>query len=556
MPNHHPTLPRTPAADAAQPVAARRAAPLDLSAEEFRALGYRLVDRIADFLESLPSRVVTPGAGPAEVRLALGGGALPIEGMEPAPLLEQAADVLFQHSLLNAHPRFWGYINPTPAPIGALGEMLAASVNPNVGAWILSPVASEIERQTVRWIAELIGYSPEAGGLLVSGGNMANFVGFLAARRARADWDVRARGIAGGGGRRLVAYTSAETHTWIQKAADLFGLGTESLHWIPVDAGLRMDTAALRQAIERDVEAGLTPFLVVGTAGSVGTGAVDPLPELAAVCRQHGLWFHVDGAYGALAAGVPGAPPELRGIAEADSVAVDPHKWLYAPLDVGCALVRDAAALRDTFSYRPPYYRFDAGGEERINYYEYGPQNSRGFRALKVWLGLRQVGREGCMRMIGEDMALARELYAAAAAHAELQAVTHGLSIATFRYVPPDLRGAAAAAGALLAAGPGHAHASAAHAAGRDRPGPGPAAGETGVEEYLDRLNAELLDRLQRGGEAFLSNTVIGSRFLLRACIVNFRTALEDVRALPGIVARLGREVDAELRPVHLARPA
>jgi glutamate/tyrosine decarboxylase-like PLP-dependent enzyme len=385
-------------------------------------------------------------------------------------------------------------------------------VNPNVGSRVLSPAATEIESQTVRWIAALIGYPVECGGLLVSGGNMANIVCFLAARAARAGWNVRERGVVGDSGQRLRVYASVETHTWIQKAADLAGLGTASIRWIPADARLRMEANSLRRHIEADRAAGDVPCLVVGTAGSVSTGAVDPLPEIGAICREHGVWFHVDGAYGGFAAAVPEAPDDLRGLSLADSVAVDPHKWLYAPLEAGCALVRDREMLRAAFSYHPPYYHFE---EQLTNYVDYGPQNSRGFRALKVWLALRHVGAAGYRTMIADDIRLSQAMAEAVDRHPELELMTQGLSIATFRYVPADLRTTLP---------------------------------EAQVERHLDALNRELLDRLQRGGEVFVSNAVIGGRYALRACIVNFHTARADVEALPEIVVRVGRQVDTELR--------
>ena len=243
----------------------KRVSPLAMGSEEFRAAGYQLVDRIAAFLESMPEGRVTPGESPAVVREALGAGrTLPQKGADPAVLLERAADLLFEHSLFNGHPRFWGYITSPPAPIGALGEMLAAAVNPNCGAWLLSPMASEMEAQTVRWVAELVNYPVDCGGLFVSGGNMANFVCFLAARQAKAGGDVRTRGVEG---RRLRVYCSSETHTWVQKAADMAGLGTDAIRWIAVDDELRMDVAALREQIRKDIAAGDRPFLVVGTAG-------------------------------------------------------------------------------------------------------------------------------------------------------------------------------------------------------------------------------------------------------------------------------------------------
>jgi len=490
----------------------QRRAPLALAPNEFRQIGHRLVDAIADRLAQLPSGPVTPAESPEAVRAALGADrTLPAGGADAAQLVRDATDLVFDHSLFNGHPRFFGYITSSPAPIGMLGDFLAAAANQNMGAWKLAPMAVEIERQVIRWIAELIGFPVDSGGLLVSGGNAANFVCFLAARAAKAPWDVRKDGLAGAG-RRLVVYASTETHTWIQKAADQFGIGTDAIRWIDTDADQRMDVAALRRQIDQDRAAGAHPLLVVGTAGSVSTGAVDPLEEIGAVCREHGVWFHVDGAYGALAASVPGAPASLRALRHADSVAVDPHKWLYAPLEAGCALVRDAAALPRAFSYHPAYYHFDDG---LTNYNEYGPQNSRGFRALKVWLGLRQVGRDGYVRMIGDDIRLARHLFDLVSRHQEFEATSQHLSITTFRYVPPDLR-----------AEPGSPR----------------------VEEYLNRLNQDLLTAVEQSGEAFLSNAVIGGAFVLRVCIVNFHTSLEDVEALPILLSRLGPSVDGTLR--------
>ena len=492
--------------------------PLGMEAEEFRRLGYTLVDRIAEHLEALPGKPVSPGESPEVIRAALGADrTLPREGTEAGPLLEEAADLLMEHSLFNGHPRFFGYITAGPAPVGMLADLLAAAVNPNVGGWSLSPMASEMESQTVRWIAELVGYPSDCGGLLVSGGNAANFLGLLAARaEVGAGWDIRRTGLHGSGSTPLRVYCSPETHTWIDKAADLFGLGTDAVRLIPTDEGLRMDPQGLRDAITADRAAGLLPFLVVGTAGSTSTGAVDPLQELSRVCKEEGLWFHVDGAYGGFAAGVPGAPSDLEALAEADSVAVDPHKWLYAPLEAGCILVRRPEALRDAFSYRPPYYHF---GFEATNYVDYGLQNSRGFRALKVWLGLQQAGRDGYRRMIAQDMALARHLHVLAERHPELEAVAHGLSVTVFRYVPEELR---------------------------DR------LGRPEIEEYLNELNEGIQDRLERSGEAFVSNAVVRDRYCLRACIVNFNTTLADVEALPHLVVEAGRQTHS-LWAIHEA---
>ena len=490
-----------------------RHAPLAMDGEEFRRLGHEMVDLLSDFLDSVPDRPVARGETPGTVRAVLDAGrTLPEEGGNAGELLRAASGLLFDHSLFNGHPRFFGYISGSPAPVGMLADFLASAVNANVGAWRLAPMAAEIEEQAVRWIAELVGYPARSGGLFVSGGNMANFVALLAARVAAAGWDVRRVGLNVPVARPLRIYASRETHTWVEKAADLSGLGTDAIRWIATGADLRMDVRALRETMELDRKAGEKALMVVGTAGSVSTGAVDPLFEIAEICRETGAWFHVDGAYGAFAAAVPDTPRDLQAIRLADSVALDPHKWLYAPLEVGCVLVRDPSTLREAFTYRPPYFHF---GEEVTNHVDLGPQNSRGFRALKVWLALQQAGRQGYVRMIGDDIGLSRRLHAAVADHPELEAVTQELSISTFRYVPRDLRDEV---------------------------------GTVGAEAYLNELNEALLERIQLSGETFVSHAVIRGRFVLRACIVNMRTGPADVDAVPGIVVRLGRQVDAALR--------
>lgn len=490
-----------------------RKAAVELSGDQFREMGHHLVDQIAEMLETMRERPVTPSPEPADIRRMIHSPRpLPMEGSDPKQLLENATSLLMNNSLYNGHPNFWGYVTAGSAPMGILADFLAAAVNPNCGGWTLSPVGSEIESQSVQWIADLIGYPTDCGGLLVSGGNMANFVGFLAARVAKTDWDVREKGLTSPTAKKLIVYCSAETHTWVQKAADLFGIGTDSIRWIPTDKKLRMDTNALRTQIESDLSSGLKPFFVAGTGGSVSTGAVDPLYEIAAICRKYDLWFHVDGAYGGFAAKVNGVPTDLKGLSEADSVAVDPHKWLYMPLEAGCALVRDREAMIKAFSYHPPYYHFDP---ERVNYVDFGMQNSRGFRALKIWLTMQQVGRSGYLKMIEDDIRLSEEMFRAVKLQPELEPFTQGLSIATFRYVPSDLKVKAQ---------------------------------EPETLEYLNKLNEEIMLAIEKSGKAFVSPARLDGVFVLRACIVNFRTSSEDVQAFPELVCRLGRDVDGRLR--------
>ncbi|HSL70053.1 MAG TPA: aminotransferase class V-fold PLP-dependent enzyme [Longimicrobiales bacterium] len=490
-----------------------------LAGAEFRTVGHELIDRIADLLDGIEQLPVARGVAPRAIRALLPKGGVPEHGADPLELFREVLPRLIDTSTFNSHPRFFGYISGSPAPVGILADLVASAVNPNCGSFILSPMATEIERQTIDWIADLLGFARPCGGLLVSGGNMANLVCFLAARakyapQARTDGAALAP---------LRVYATGETHTWINKAADISGLGAVRVRQVDLDAQQRMSASDLRRKIEDDKRAGAHPFLVIATAGSVSTGVIDPIRQIAETCRTHQLWLHVDGAYGAPAAILPDAPEDLKALHEADSLAVDPHKWFYSPLEAGAALVRDAEALRNAFEFHPSYYRFEGAEEDPpTNYYEYGPQNSRGFRALKVWLTIRQIGRRGFEKLISEDIALARLMYETAAAHPELEALTQHLSITTFRYVPPELR-----------ARSGHAD----------------------VAAYLNELNTALVGELQAGGEVFLSNAVVDGRYALRACIVNFRTRPEDARAAVEVAVRVGRQLDARLRQsdrVHL----
>ncbi len=485
-----------------------RNTPLGMEKTEFRKIGYQLIDTLSDFLSSIDQKPITSGKTPGQIQKILGEATLPEKGRPASELFSRASELLLEHSLFNGHPKFMGYITGSPAPIGILSEMLATTVNPNCGANVLSPMATAIEKQTIQWLAEFIGVGPGYGGILVSGGNMANFTAFLAARTAKAPKNLKEDGLKNIAGE-LVLYCSKATHTWIEKAAVLFGHGSKAIRWIATDSNNRMKTDALAAAIHEDLRNGKKPFLVIGTAGDVSTGAVDDFVAIAGICKAHDLWFHIDGAYGIPAAALADQKALFESIGEADSIALDPHKWLYAPLEVGCTLVKNPQHLIDTYSSHPVYYNFTASDDmPATNFYEYGFQNSRGFRALKVWMALQQVGRSGYVSMINNDIVMAKRLFDAATRHPELEAVTHSLSITTLRYVP---------------------------------------AGNTD-EGYINKLNKALLNELQRGGEAFLSNAVVEGKYCLRGCIVNFRTAAKDIDEIIDIIVREGRKVHQRLK--------
>jgi aromatic-L-amino-acid decarboxylase len=484
-----------------------RTAVIQIDRDEFKKIGYQLIDNISEFISTIEKRPVTPGESPQQLQELIGNDGLPENGTPAAEILLRATDLLLNHSLLNGHPKFSGYITSSPAPLGALADLLAAVVNPNVGANILSPVATEIEKQTVKWIAEFIGLPATYGGLLVSGGNMANFTAFLAARTVKAPKIIKEEGISNSS-MTLAVYCPKSTHTWIEKAAVLFGLGLNAVRWIKTDDANKMDNKALEETINDDLKNGFHPIMVIGTAGDVSTGAVDDLKGIAAICKKYNLWFHVDGAYGIPAAVIPELKVIFEGIEEADSIALDPHKWLYSPLEAGCTLIKDPNHLLETYSSHPVYYNFSNSNEPQThNYYEYGFQNSRGFRALKIWTTLQQVGRTGYVKLIGEDIALSKLLFQLANEHPELQAITQNLSITTLRYIPNDYM-----------------------------------ADSVEREYYLNTLNEALLNNLQTGGEVFLSNAIVGEKYCLRSCIVNFRTSEKDIMEIIQILVKEGRK--------------
>ena len=486
-----------------------RETPITISKEEFKKVGYQLIEILSDFIDTIDEKPVTTGETPKEIQTVLGNASLPEHGTSVSELFTKTSDLLLNHSLLNGHPKFFGYITSSPAPIGALADLLASVVNPNVGANILSPMATAIEKQTVKWLAEFIGISPGCGGILVSGGNMANFTAFLAARTAKAPKSIKEDGLANTDGE-MVLYCSKATHTWIEKAAVLFGHGSKAIRWIPTDSENKMNTEILSQTINDDLQQGKKPFLVIGNAGDVSTGVVDNLSAIAAICKAQDLWFHIDGAYGIPAAVIPEYKNLFDGIQDADSIALDPHKWLYAPLEAGCTLIKNPQHLIDTYSSHPVYYNFSNQDDEpTVNYYEYGFQNSRGFRALKVWMALQQVGKNGYIEMIAEDIALSELLFEEAKKHSELEAVTQNLSITTLRYIP---------------------------------------VGFTQDETYLNTLNEKLLNELQQGGEVFLSNAVVADKYCLRCCIVNFRTSRKDILEIVDIIVREGRKIHETLQ--------
>lgn len=469
--------------------------------DELRALGHRMVDEILTSLQTVRDQPAWRPI-PDEVKAAL-RRPLPREGEGAEAAYQDFRQHVLPHPMGNIHPRFWGWVIGTGTPFGALAEMLAAAMNPNMGGG--DHVANYVEAQVLDWFKEMVGYPADASGLLVSGGSMANLVGLTVARNAHAGFDIRKEGV-GAAPRRLTMYGSREMHSSVQKGVELLGLGSDALRLIPVDDEFRIDVAALERAIRDDRAAGYQPVCIIGNAGTVMTGAIDDLAALADLAEREGLWYHVDGAFGAIAALDPELRQRLAGMERADSIAFDPHKWLYMPMEVGCILVRNREVHRRAFSLTPEYLKHAergiAGGEWWPS--DYGIQLTRGFRALKVWLSLKEHGTDKYARLVRQNVEQVRYLAQLVGAAPDLELLAPvPLNIVCFRY-----------------------------------------RGRGGDDEKLNALNAELLMRLQEHGIAVPTNASIDGKFALRVANVNHRSRREDFEVLVEAVRRLGAELE------------
>jgi glutamate/tyrosine decarboxylase-like PLP-dependent enzyme len=476
--------------------------PLAMSPEEFRRLGHELIDRTADLLAHIAEEPVyqrVPDVNRDEL-LAL---PLPETGVAPEAIFDFFRDCIQPYPLGNCHPRFFGWVNSPPSHAGVLAALLEAAFNTSAAGG--DQAAIYLERAVTRWLMQLAGF-PEQGsfGLLVSGTSMATLTALSAARfRAgqRLGFDARKMGLQQPHPR-MVIYATAEAHSCITKSVEMLGLGSNSICKVRTDASHRMDAAALREQIVADKSEGLSPFCVVASAGTVNTGAIDPLDSIADICAEQQLWLHVDGAYGAFGCLDASKRDLYRGLERVDSLALDPHKWLSVPIECGCVLVRDQQTLRDAFSLVPPYLRTDPGkGVGGLPWYsEYGFQQTRGFRALRLWATLAAAGRKGIAESITRHNKLAQWMAAQIEASEDLEiAAPVTLSIVCFRYVPRD-------------------------------------SGLTAAQ--LDDLNKAIMESVQVSGDAFLTSTIVNGRFVLRACILHYATTQDDVAALLAAVRK------------------
>ncbi|MBI3111557.1 MAG: aminotransferase class V-fold PLP-dependent enzyme [Ignavibacteriales bacterium] len=465
--------------------------------ESMKNLGHRMVEDMVEYLRTVRERPVWIEP-PPEVQRQF-QAPLPTSPQPPQNVYDDFRTLVLPYPTGNIHPRFWGWVKGTGTPLGMLAEMLAAGVNPN--AWGANHIATHVETQVLAWCKEMLGYPLDASGLLVSGCSMANLVCLAVARNAKAGYDIANDGVRPEAAR-LAFYGSVEMHNSIQKAVELMGLGRSALRKIAVDADYRIDLHALRTRIAQDRAEGFLPACVIGNAGTVNTGAIDDIASLAELCKKEELWFHVDGAFGAFAALAPESKHLVRGMELADSLATDMHKWMYMPYEVGVAFVRNAEAHHASFSVPGAYLtRAERGfSHSPMPFNEYGVQLSRGFRALKVWMSLKEHGVEKYGRMIQQNIDQAAYLASLIDATPELELLAPApLNIVCFRYVRAGI-----------------------------------------PEETLNAVNQTILLHLQETGFAVPSSTILNGRFALRVANVNHRTRREDFALLVEEVVRTG----------------
>ena len=489
--------------------------PALIGSQQFRELGSILIQAIADHMDRDAALPLTCHRIPEPLLEQLSRSEPPLEPQSASSVLRTAIELMQKYSLHSSHPRFLGYVCPAADPMGTLAEALVASINPNAASAMMTPIGYVLEKTVVRWLATLVGLGANAGGILVSGGNMANLIGLQAAREHRAPWPIRQHGFNHPDARPLCVYATSEVHGGLEKAVEALGLGRSALHRVDTDSQGRMKVSSLKDRVAADRAARAVPICIVASIGTVATGAIDPLPEIADFARTEGIWVHVDGSYGAAMALASEVPEEFAAIPFIDSMSWDPHKWLRVPYEAGCVLLRDPAALTRTFSQRPNYYTF-GDYEEVTHYYEQGPQNSRQLRALKVWVSLTQHGQRGHREFIERDLQMNRAFQEAVARQPCFEMRTGNLCITTFRYLPDCVRPADE----------------------RDR-------------TYVNNLNQAILDETQRGGNCYLSNAVVADDFLLRACFMNHATTVNDVQRVLTEIAQVG----ARLASQHPAMP-
>jgi aromatic-L-amino-acid decarboxylase len=474
---------------------------LDMQPEDFRKLGYRVIDVITEYYTSLHDVRVFPASTSSDIEQVFTED-LPGEGQDPFGIIEEWKSKILPYATHLGSPRYFGFVNGSGTMIGTLAEALAASVNMNTGGWKPAPSATEVERRTIKWLAEMVGYSNDCGGLFTSGGTMANFTAIETALRNLAPYDTTSKGLQDKpiSGKFKVYMSDHEGHVSIIRAVDLLNLGRESVHLVKSREDFSMDTEDLEHSIEKDIENGDFPLCVVAQVGSINVGVIDPLEEIARICKERKIWFHADGACGAVGILLPKKRSQYKGIELADSITMDPHKWLYIPYDCGCVLIRDAEKMRKSFSLNAPYLRGTLPTEYTGLYYlDYGPEMSRGFRALKVWMSLKHLGTEGYRKLLSQNVGCVEYLDTLVRKDTDFETLHKpNLLMYCLRYAPTKIK--------------------AKYASDINE-----------LDKRLDALNQQIVDEIQLSGTAFLMTTKVLGRVVIRFSVCSHRTTQQDI---------------------------
>ncbi|MBX7043261.1 MAG: aspartate aminotransferase family protein [Ignavibacteria bacterium] len=493
---------------------------LDMDTESFRKIGHDVIDMIAEYFETIRERKVVPQSNSREVENVFKED-LPQTGQSPESILKEWSDKVIPNASHLGSPRYFAFVNGSGTMMSVFAAALAVAVNMNSGGWKAGPAAAEIERRTISWIAELIGYPSDCGGLFLGGGAVANFTALLTALKNTADYNITEEGLQSEHrkGKHTLYMSDHEGHVSILRSVDVINLGRSSIRRVPSNDDFTMNTNELVRMIDEDLASDNIPFCVVAQVGSINVGVADDLETIAKICSERNIWFHADGACGAVGAMLPELDHLYKGLDRADSVTLDPHKWLYIPYECGCLLVKDPGKLKKTFSITASYLQGTLPTDYKgLDYFDYGPQMSRGFNAAKVWMSLKHYGKEGYQKLLRQNILCAKHLHELVIRSEDFTAMHDPeLFIYSFRFIPKELT---------------------------------QKTDEPKVKAALDRMNQRITDEIVSSGFAFIMTTKIRGEVVIRLSICSHRTTLKDIEQVFEKLRQIGDLVYAQERDI------
>ena len=475
---------------------------LDQPIAEFRAQLYQVADMVADLYSEIEQQTVFSNPNPKKVRTIF-EEPMPQEAKPIEKLMEVIKEAIIPNSTKHYSPHFYPWVTSSASQASILGDFIATALNINSTTWMNSAAASEIEQQVIKWMGQFSGYNENAAGVILSGGSTANLTGLTIARRLKSKNNIGVNGLQNQA--QYTVYASEQCHFCMDKSVDMLGIGKKYLRKIRTHSNYTIDLGSLENQIKQDISAGYLPMCIIGNAGTVNTGAIDPLEELAQLCKVYNLWFHIDAAYGGCAANLPTVKEKFKGFKKANSVAIDLHKWLFVPFEAACILVKNKNHLKDTFSVIPEYQKFDYEETDRVDFSEYSFQQSRNFKALKAWMNFKAYGKENLMKAVQNSLIVMNHLSKLIEQSSDFELISNELSIVCFRYI------------------------------GNYSPT------ET---EKLNQLNKRIIKQTEGDKRVFIRETVLKNNMVvLRGCCTNFRRKKENVEYLLRVLREIGESI-------------